>query len=386
MADKDTQTNESMEDILASIRETVEAEAGETVPEFDSMEAPVTKPGAPVDMPVVDEEPFAPSENTPAVEEAAPAAPVEEPAAPSVETPAPAEEVKAEAVEVDEEILDLTEMVPEEPVAIEAADGDSGEGMVDINAFAESGAIQNAASDSVDEARKVYTGEEAEQGKGQNELAAAAALMDEPAPSEPAAAEEAQAPTEPEQLPSDTAAAEEMMAAVEEAPAEETTPEVSAEEKAEAEASVDDMVADIVAEEAPAEEVKEETTEEAPEEMLAEAAAEADEVSEEAAEEVVEEPIEEAEPEMEAAPVEEEEKPKAKRKARKKSDIDELTDAAMGKVNLNTIPTATGLQVAFPAEILAEALRPLVKDWIGENLQDIVERLVREELSKLAER
>ena len=56
------------------------------------------------------------------------------------------------------------------------------------------------------------------------------------------------------------------------------------------------------------------------------------------------------------------------------------------RIALRTVPGPTGLQVGFPAEILAEALRPLVTDWLEENLADIVERLVKEELSKLADR
>ncbi len=56
------------------------------------------------------------------------------------------------------------------------------------------------------------------------------------------------------------------------------------------------------------------------------------------------------------------------------------------KVFLPTTPSAKGLQVSFPAEVLAEALRPLVTDWINQNLGDIVERLVKEEISKLVDR
>jgi cell pole-organizing protein PopZ len=56
------------------------------------------------------------------------------------------------------------------------------------------------------------------------------------------------------------------------------------------------------------------------------------------------------------------------------------------KVFLPTIPSAKGLQVSFPSEVLAEALRPLVSDWINQNLGDIVERLVKEEISKLVEK
>ncbi len=56
------------------------------------------------------------------------------------------------------------------------------------------------------------------------------------------------------------------------------------------------------------------------------------------------------------------------------------------QVFLNAMPSAKGLQLAFPVEVLAEALRPLVKDWVSQNLPDIVERLVREELSRLVDK
>lgn len=54
-------------------------------------------------------------------------------------------------------------------------------------------------------------------------------------------------------------------------------------------------------------------------------------------------------------------------------------------VSLKAIPAAQGLQVAFPVEVLAEALRPMIKDWVEENLPTIVEKLVREELSRLVD-
>ena len=59
---------------------------------------------------------------------------------------------------------------------------------------------------------------------------------------------------------------------------------------------------------------------------------------------------------------------------------------AAEQVFLNAMPSAKGLQLAFPVEVLAEALRPLVKDWVSANLPDIVERLVREELSRLVDK
>lgn len=57
------------------------------------------------------------------------------------------------------------------------------------------------------------------------------------------------------------------------------------------------------------------------------------------------------------------------------------------RVNLKAIPSAnSSLQIGFPLEVLAEALRPLVKDWVEENLQEVVERLVREEIQKMTSR
>ena len=57
--------------------------------------------------------------------------------------------------------------------------------------------------------------------------------------------------------------------------------------------------------------------------------------------------------------------------------------AAEEPVYLNAIPSAKGLQVGFPMEILAEALRPLVSEWVVQNLPAITERLVREEIARL---
>lgn len=61
--------------------------------------------------------------------------------------------------------------------------------------------------------------------------------------------------------------------------------------------------------------------------------------------------------------------------------------ALTGKpVSLKAVPGAQGLQVAFPVEVLAEALRPMIKDWVEANLPTIVEKLVREELSRLVDK
>ncbi len=54
-------------------------------------------------------------------------------------------------------------------------------------------------------------------------------------------------------------------------------------------------------------------------------------------------------------------------------------------LELAAIPGATGLQVALPAEVLAEALRPLITQWLSQNLPIVVERMVREEIAKLTQ-
>lgn len=52
---------------------------------------------------------------------------------------------------------------------------------------------------------------------------------------------------------------------------------------------------------------------------------------------------------------------------------------------LGAIDTPQGVQVAFPAEVLALALRPMVQDWLAKNLPGVVEKLVKEEISKLTQ-
>ena len=63
----------------------------------------------------------------------------------------------------------------------------------------------------------------------------------------------------------------------------------------------------------------------------------------------------------------------------------ELANKVTERVALKAVPAVSGLQVGFPIEVLAEALRPMVADWVEENLPSIVEKLVKEELSKLAD-
>jgi cell pole-organizing protein PopZ len=51
---------------------------------------------------------------------------------------------------------------------------------------------------------------------------------------------------------------------------------------------------------------------------------------------------------------------------------------------LQTVQTGEGVQIALPAEVLAMALRPMVQDWLKQNLAGVVERLVKDEISKMA--
>jgi hypothetical protein len=47
-----------------------------------------------------------------------------------------------------------------------------------------------------------------------------------------------------------------------------------------------------------------------------------------------------------------------------------IPTAPNGKtMNLRAIPGPNGLQVGLPSEVLAEALRPLVSEWVQENYQ-----------------
>lgn len=164
--------------------------------------------------------------------------------------------------------------------------------------------------------------------------------------------------TPPEDAKVDDADIDAMMAAAQE----EGTTEATAEAADEAEDDVLELT---------------ETVDESNTQATAEASAEEttpdDTLAEEPAPVADPEPQEEAQEEVKAeAPA----KPEAK--------------VAPGSTNeqvfLNAMPSAKGLQLAFPVEVLAEALRPLVKDWVSQNLPDIVERLVREELSRLVDK
>ncbi len=62
-----------------------------------------------------------------------------------------------------------------------------------------------------------------------------------------------------------------------------------------------------------------------------------------------------------------------------------LENAAPPRMSLSLVDGADGPQVALPAEILAMALRPMVQDWLAENLPAVVEKLVKDEISKLSQ-
>ena len=51
----------------------------------------------------------------------------------------------------------------------------------------------------------------------------------------------------------------------------------------------------------------------------------------------------------------------------------------------STVEGPNGMQIAFPAEVLAMALRPMVQDWLAKNLPAVVEKLVKDEISKLTQ-
>ncbi len=58
---------------------------------------------------------------------------------------------------------------------------------------------------------------------------------------------------------------------------------------------------------------------------------------------------------------------------------------AAASFSLSSVQGPEGVQIAFPAEVLAMALRPMVQDWLSKNLPGVVEKLVKEEISKLTQ-
>ncbi|MCP4354129.1 MAG: DUF2497 domain-containing protein [Proteobacteria bacterium] len=67
-------------------------------------------------------------------------------------------------------------------------------------------------------------------------------------------------------------------------------------------------------------------------------------------------------------------------------EVEDLQKKVKKTVALKAVPGISGLQVGFPIEVLAEAIRPMISDWIEDNLPVLVEKLVKEELSKLADK
>ncbi|RYG58056.1 MAG: DUF2497 domain-containing protein, partial [Alphaproteobacteria bacterium] len=61
------------------------------------------------------------------------------------------------------------------------------------------------------------------------------------------------------------------------------------------------------------------------------------------------------------------------------------TEGAPKSLSVSAFESADGVQLAFPAEVLAMALRPMVQDWLTKNLPSVVERLVKDEISKLTQ-
>lgn len=92
-----------------------------------------------------------------------------------------------------------------------------------------------------------------------------------------------------------------------------------------------------------------------------------------------------AEGEIEEAGVDE---PVALEQAVEAAAMAELTNTVAGAAqgySLGMVDGPNGVQVAFPAEVLAMALRPMVQEWLTKNLPGVVEKLVKEEISKLTQ-
>ncbi len=208
---------------------------------------------------------------------------------------------------MDDDILELTDVVDE---------NSNEEGLIDVNAFSNSGEMVSADKNSIDASRASYVEDELKDDDIDVDVESIMSEMKE----------DGDLPSEGEDLPSEDEATD-MMSSI---PDEDDTHE--------------DNIEDMIGEESTAEDSMSTDT-------VPTATAPTDAMAA-ATEKVVEHAVQEV----------------------------------AQKVFLPTTPSAKGLQVSFPSEVLAEALRPLVTGWIEENLADIVERLVKEELSKLVEK
>lgn len=288
----------------------------------------------------------------------------------------------------DDDVLDLTDMMTEDDSELSSAEASfdpsfNAEGdLVDINAFANSGESQKADEQSVKKARARYTGQ-VEEDEGDDLLKENTSTVEEV--SLEAEATETSPSTDVSADMSDDMdidvdsimaemAGEGMVDSADAAAiaAGEEVATIDVDE--DGEIDIDALLAEGNAA-APAEEA-EKSQEEAVEAVEAEAA----EMEDGSTDSEVEEETSETE---EVDMMEEEIQDLAASVAEK---VAPAVANNVRKVHLQTIPTASGLQLSFPSEVLAEALRPLVSDWIDQNLANVVERLVREELSKLADK
>ncbi|MAF30609.1 MAG: hypothetical protein CMF60_00190 [Magnetococcales bacterium] len=310
MAEDTQKQEESMEDILASIRETVEEEVGKA--DDDESSASATNSDEDIANELLSEELTGEedqnaSSDDDAKEEAealAALSNIEE----SSDEATPAEESSSE-----DDVLELTDVV-------EQGDKAAGDDMIDVNKFAESGEITEASKEDVAASRKSYGASADDADDMDVDIDGIMSELES----------EGEIPSAENNLPSEDDAASFI--------AQNNVDEDEAQATTQPQGEDGDMLA---------------STDDA----------------EQAEQPAAETP---AEPQVQAPATE----------AVAKAAAEEVAK----KVFLPTTPSAKGLQVSFPAEVLAEALRPLVTDWINQNLGDIVERLVKEEISKLVDK
>lgn len=284
----------------------------------------------------------------------------------------------------DDEVLALdgaeADTADAKPMAADANAND--DDLIDLDAFAETGE-EVAATDTLAEAAPAEAEATAEASAAEEAPAAEAAPEVEAGAEGDAVADDALADDDDidiDSLMAEVAAEdEEIDAAVE---AEESAEEPAAEAAPAEEAPAEEGDVDIDALMDAAPEAEAAPAEEAPAD---EGDVDIDALMAETEDEVA---AEEAAPEAEAAPAEETAETAAEAPAPVPEEVTEqVVQAAAAEVqHLSAIPGPNGLQVSFPVEVLAEALRPLVGTWVEQNLPDIAERLIREELSKLAEK
>ena len=316
MAEDTQKQEESMEDILASIRETVEEEVGKA--DDDESSASATNSDEDIANELLSEELTGEedqnaSSDDDAKEEAealAALSNIEE----STDAATPAEESSSE-----DDVLELTDVV-------EQGDKAAGDDMIDVNKFAESGEITEASKEDVAASRKSYGASADDADDMDVDIDGIMSELES----------EGEIPSAENNLPSEDDAASFI--------AQNNVDEDEAQATTQLQGEDDDMLASTDDAEQAEQPAAEAPAEPQAQEQAPATAAATEAVAKAAAEEVAK------------------------------------------KVFLPTTPSAKGLQVSFPAEVLAEALRPLVTDWINQNLGDIVERLVKEEISKLVDK